>query len=109
MRLEDEVAAEAIKEASRAYVEDVLQKGIASTKKRTRVRDHSEAVRVRPLTPTCSRSPNELRLREGLCAFAYMRGLWVTHGRGCCHMADARCKQCECGLCISTQAEPDTG
>ena len=49
MRLEDEVAAEAIKEASRAYVEDVLGKGIASTKKRTRVRDHSEAVRVRPV------------------------------------------------------------
>ena len=48
MRLEDEVAAEAIKEASRAYVEDVLGKGIASTKKRTRVRDHTEAVRVRP-------------------------------------------------------------
>ena len=47
MRLEDEVAAEAIKEASRAYVEDVLEKGIASTKKRTRVRDYSEAVRVR--------------------------------------------------------------
>ena len=48
VRLEDEVAAEAIKEASRAYVEDVLEKGIASTKKRTRVRDHSDAVRVRP-------------------------------------------------------------
>lgn len=47
VRLEDEVAAEAIKEASRAYVEDVLEKGIASTKKRTRVRDYSEAVRVR--------------------------------------------------------------
>ena len=48
MRLEDEVASEAIKEASRAYVEDALEKGIASTKKRTRVRDYSEAVRVRP-------------------------------------------------------------
>ncbi len=54
VRLEDEVASEAIKEASRAYVEDVLEKGIASTKKRTRVRDHSEAVRVRALTACCA-------------------------------------------------------
>lgn len=46
MRLEDEVASEAIKETSRAFVEDVLEKGIASTKKRTRVRDYSEAVKV---------------------------------------------------------------
>lgn len=47
VRLEDEVAAEAIKEASRAFVENVMEKGIASTKKRTRVRDYTEAVRVR--------------------------------------------------------------
>ena len=58
MRLEDEVAAEAIKEASRAYVEDVLGKGIASTKKRTRVRDHSDAVRVR-LSPLIA-SPHQI-------------------------------------------------
>jgi len=45
--LEDEVASEAIKEASRAFVEDVLEKGIASTKKRLRERDYTEAVKVR--------------------------------------------------------------
>ena len=76
MRLEDEVAAEAIKEASRAYVEDVLGKGIASTKKRTRVRDHSEAVRVRPLQLSANFARH--KLREGMCGFACMgcrRGL----------------------------------
>ena len=70
VRLEDEVAAEAIKEASRAYVEDVLGKGIASTKKRTRVRDYSDAVRVRPLhqLATCARH----ELRQGFCGCACM-------------------------------------
>ena len=47
VHLEDEVASEAIKEASRAFVEDVLEKGIASTKKRLRERDYTEAVKVR--------------------------------------------------------------
>lgn len=88
VRLEDEVAAEAIKEASRAYAEGVLAKGIASTKKRTRVRDHSEAVRVRyqlfvqelmmgyplvrPLRRLASCARHELR--QGMFGSAYMRG-----------------------------------
>lgn len=46
MRLEDDIAAEAIKEAARAHVEAVLEKGIEATKKRTRVRDYSDVVKV---------------------------------------------------------------
>ena len=56
VRLEDEVASEAIKEASRAFVEDVLEKGIASTKKRTRVRDYSEVVKVSTHSSTMKHS-----------------------------------------------------
>jgi hypothetical protein len=46
VRLDDEIAQEAIKEAARANVEDVLEKGIEVIKRRTRVRDNSDAVKV---------------------------------------------------------------
>lgn len=46
VRLEDEIAAEAVGEAARAHVEAVLEKGIEATKKRTRVRDYSDVVKV---------------------------------------------------------------
>ncbi|KAK9915263.1 hypothetical protein WJX75_006851 [Coccomyxa subellipsoidea] len=46
VRLEDDIAAEAIKEAARAHVEAVLEKGIEATKKRTRVRDYSDVVKA---------------------------------------------------------------
>ena len=51
MRLEDDIAAEAVKEAARAHLEAVLEKGIECTKRRTRVRDYSDAVKVRPARP----------------------------------------------------------
>jgi len=46
VRLEDEIAAEAVGEAARAHVEAVLERGIEATKKRTRVRDYSDVVKV---------------------------------------------------------------
>jgi hypothetical protein len=63
VRLEDDIAAEAIKEAARAHVEAVLEKGIEATKKRTRVRDYSDVVKVsQPLLcsslPVVERAPN---------------------------------------------------
>ena len=88
VRLEDEVAAEAIKEASRAYVEDVLTKGIASTKRRTRVRDYSDAVRVRP--PPLIADPHLMQAVTGTCGFA------CIGARACeAHMvmADAGCRR----------------
>ncbi len=46
VRLEDEIAEEAVKEAARAHVEAVLERGIEATKRRTRVRDYSDVVKV---------------------------------------------------------------
>ena len=46
MRLEDEIAEEAVKESARAHVEAVLERGIEATKRRTRVRDYSDVVKV---------------------------------------------------------------
>lgn len=48
VRLEDEIAQEAVKEAARARVEDLLDRGIECIKRRTRVRDYSDAVKVKP-------------------------------------------------------------
>ena len=47
MRLEDDIAAEAVKDAARAHLEEVLERGIECTKRRTRMRDYSDAVKVR--------------------------------------------------------------
>ena len=47
VRLEDDIASEAIKEAARMHLEDVLDRGIECIKRRTRVRDYSDAVKVR--------------------------------------------------------------
>ncbi|CAL8468289.1 g7829 [Coccomyxa elongata] len=46
VRLEDEIAEEAVKEAARAHVEAVLERGIEATKRRTRVRDYSDVVKA---------------------------------------------------------------
>ena len=51
VRLEDDIAAEAVKEAVRAHLEEVLEKGIECTKRRTRMRDYSDAVKVRRRAP----------------------------------------------------------
>lgn len=47
VRLEDDIAAEAVKEAGRAHLEGILDRGVECTKRRTRVRDYSDAVKVR--------------------------------------------------------------
>lgn len=72
MRLEDDIAAEAIKEAARAHVEAVLEKGIEATKKRTRVRDYSDVVKVsQPLLcsslPVVERPPMGLPQQAAFC------------------------------------------
>ena len=47
VRLEDSLAEEVIREATRATVESHLEKAIECLKRRTRVRDYSDLVKVR--------------------------------------------------------------
>jgi hypothetical protein len=46
VRLEDDIAAEGIKEAARAQLEAALDRGVECLKRRTRVRDYGDAVRA---------------------------------------------------------------
>ena len=46
VRLEDDAAAEAVKEAARAAAEGMLDRGLECLKRRTRVRDYSDALQV---------------------------------------------------------------
>ncbi|KAK9839292.1 hypothetical protein WJX81_005958 [Elliptochloris bilobata] len=46
VRLEDDAAAEAVKEAARATAESMLDRGLECLKRRTRVRDHSDALQA---------------------------------------------------------------
>lgn len=55
VKLEDDVAAEAVKEAARAAAENVLERGLECLKRRTRERDYSEALQARP--PSCWQLP----------------------------------------------------
>ena len=48
VRLEDDAAAEAVKEAARAAAEGMLDRGLECLKRRTRVRDYSDALQVPP-------------------------------------------------------------
>ena len=48
VRLEDDAAAEAVKEAARAAAENLLDRGLECLKRRTRVRDFSDALQVPP-------------------------------------------------------------
>lgn len=46
VRLEDDAAAEAVKEAARAAAEGMLDRGLECLKRRTRMRDYSDALQV---------------------------------------------------------------
>ena len=57
VRLDDEVALESIRDAARSHVEARLERAIAMSKRRTRVRDFAELVQVRWVTVQQSLCP----------------------------------------------------